>query len=715
MNTDNINVSIIVPVYNVECYLEECMESIISQTMTDIEIICVNDGSTDSSPQILEKYALRDSRIKVLSQPNGGYGKAMNTGIKAASGKYIGIVEPDDYIVPDMYEKLFDAAEKNNCRIVKSDFYRFTGSGDTLNTVYNRTARSEENYNRVIDPRTEKSCFRFIMNTWCGIYDREFILKNNIFHNETPGASFQDNGFYFKGFCCADRIMFIPYPLYMNRRDNPNSSVANRAKVYCGNEEYALIYRYLEENPEKKRLFIDVYQMKKLHTYKFNLKRIAPGFRFEYIQKFSEEFNSSKAKGELIKSAFTANEWTELNYIMRCPEEYYYNIECKRIKVTAVVPVYNCEKYLRQCLDSLVNQTLGDIEIILINDGSTDSSGEIIAEYANRDPRITMYDTDNGGAGAARNLGLKKAHGEYIIFLDSDDYFSHEMLSSAYRQACRDNADVTVFRSVQYDNESGNTAPCTYSLRTDRLPKQRPFSVNDMQSSVFRNIMGWAWDKLYKRSFILNNELWFQEQRTTNDMYFTYMSLYKAARITVCDSYLYYQRRNVSGSLSATRDKSWKCFYNALCEMRREMTEMGIYEKYRAHFADYALHSCLWNLNTLKSRQRELFEKLKGSWFDELDISGQPRESFFSNEEYELYRIITEADFDTYISKINEKSDNAAVKKADIRSDDSKNKKTVPQYGDPDYYRYCLEETQNSLSYKIGRAITWLPRKLRGW
>ena len=286
MKENSVNVSVIVPVYNVEKYLSQCMDSIISQSLKNIEIICIDDGSTDSSPKILDEYAEADSRIRVIHKENGGYGAAMNLGIKEACGEFIGIVEPDDYILPDMYERLYNAAKDNSCEIVKSDFYRFTGEGDKTRNQYNKTARRDENYNRIINPSEEKNCFRFIMNTWCGIYHREFILRNNVFHNETPGASFQDNGFWFKGFCNARRIMFIPFPLYMNRRDNPNSSVSSKEKVYCGNQEYGLIYEYLEENPDKKEKFMDVFQMKKLHTYRFNINRIAFEYRHDYILRY---------------------------------------------------------------------------------------------------------------------------------------------------------------------------------------------------------------------------------------------------------------------------------------------------------------------------------------------------------------------------------------------------------------------------------------------
>lgn len=711
MEKKQIAVSVIVPTYNVASYLAKCLDSIISQTLKNIEIICVNDGATDNSPQILEEYAKKDGRIRIITQPNGGYGKAMNNGIAAANGEYIGIVEPDDFILPEMYEILYNAAKEHDCEIVKSDFCRFVGDG--TDSTYWMTAGEEKNYNRVINPAEEKECFRFVMNTWCGIYRRDFLLTNNITHNETPGASFQDNGFWFKGFCFAKRIIFLDKALYMNRRDNPGSSVANKEKVYCGNIEYGLIYDWMSDKPDIKENFIDVFMVKKLHTYIFNLRRIAPNFRHEYIRKFSEEFKISYEKGELSKAIFTNNEWTELMQLIRDPEEYYYTIEQERIKVSVILPVYNCEKYLRQCLNSLIAQTLQDIEIICVNDGSTDGSLEILKEYAAADMRFVIIDSENKGAGAARNLGIEAACGKYLAFPDSDDWLEPDMLFTAYTSAKNTMADITIFRSMLYDNQTGSSIPCTYSLRLDRLPTCRPFSVADMECSVFRNIMGWAWDKLYRRSFVLNNDLRFQEQRTTNDMYFTFISIYKASRITTCEQYLYNQRRNVSSSLSTTRERSWECFYNALLELRHELREMGIWEKYQPDFTDYALNSCLWNLNTLSENAgMRLYERLKTEWFQKLGITDAPQEWFQFPDEYKQFRQIMEAENDYLTFRLERlRFENSELKRRlEIQCTTTQPAPNIDTQ-EAMFWQRELEATRKSLSFRIGRAVTWLPRK----
>lgn len=326
LNEDGAKVSIIVPVYNMEKYLNTCMNSLIVQTLSDIEIICVNDGSTDNSLCILEKYKEKDSRVKIVSTSNMGYGHAMNVGIKKATGKYIGIVEPDDYVDAKMYEILYHRAIAVDADIVKSDFYRFYGEGDEQENVYFMTARAIENYGKVICPRKEKECFRYYMNTWTGIYRRDFLESNNICHNESKGASYQDNGFWFQGFCYADRITFINQALYFNRRDNPNSSVHSKEKVYCANEEFLFIRKFLKNNPDLEKEFIYQFSLKKYHTYLFTLERIAWEYKREYLRSISKEFCEAEKNGELCQSVFTSQEWSNINWIMRDDAEYFEKV-----------------------------------------------------------------------------------------------------------------------------------------------------------------------------------------------------------------------------------------------------------------------------------------------------------------------------------------------------------------------------------------------------
>ena len=317
-------VSIIIPTYNVEMYLVECMESVIHQTLKDIEIICINDGSTDGSLEILKSYAQKDDRIVLVDKEKGGYGIAMNIGLEKATGEYIGIVEPDDFVKLDMYESLYQIAKDNDLDFVKADFYRFKRTDeDDMNMVYNRLSKNPEDYNKVFNPSEDTEAIRYIMNTWSGIYKKEFIEKHHIRHNETPGASFQDNGFWFQTFIFATRAMIVDKPYYMNRRDNPNSSVHNREKVYCMNIEYDHIRDILMEHPELWERFKGMYWYKKYNNYIGTIRRIGMEYRREFVERFSAEFKRGLEKKELDPSVFSVAAWKKIQVVAAEPDTFY--------------------------------------------------------------------------------------------------------------------------------------------------------------------------------------------------------------------------------------------------------------------------------------------------------------------------------------------------------------------------------------------------------
>ncbi len=317
-------VSIIVPTFNVEPYLTECMESITNQTLEDIEIICINDGSTDRSLAILKSYAEKDPRIILVDKENGGYGIGMNIGMSKATGEYIGIVEPDDFVPVNMFGDLYKIASENDLDFVKADFYRFerATNGDMF-LSYNHLDRTDKYYNKVFDPSHTPEAIRFIMNTWSGIYKKSFLDKFNIRHNETPGASFQDNGFWFQTFAFATRAMIIDKPYYMNRRDNPNSSVKNVQKIYCINVEYDHIRDVLMEYPETWERFKSYYTLKRYHNGLTTLRRISNEFKKDYVDRFSKEMKRARDLGEMDDNLFTPGERDNINLLINQPAMYY--------------------------------------------------------------------------------------------------------------------------------------------------------------------------------------------------------------------------------------------------------------------------------------------------------------------------------------------------------------------------------------------------------
>ena len=383
------------------------------------------------------------------------------------------------------------------------------------------------------------------------------------------------------------------------------------------------------------------------------IRQADPASRREALRALSGQLKALSQAGGLDAGGFPPGAWNACQWILRDWEAYYYEVMREPICVSVILPVYNAQRYLEQCLQSLCDQSLREIEIICVNDGSTDHSAQILHRFAFQDSRIRIIEQENQGAGAARNAGIRAASGKYLFFPDADDYFDPQLLSELYKKAEGEHADICICRAYFHDEETGELSECSYSVRERQLPADGVFSRKEVESNLFTSIVGWAWDKLFRRSFVLNQGLAFQEQRTTNDMYFVYASLLKAERITVLDQYLYYQRRHVSGSLSSSREESWDCFYHALCKVHDELVQMGIYAEYERDFVNYALHSCLWNFNSLKEpAAKAVFDQLTEDWFASLGIAGR-EEAYFDNPgEYAQYRdliALDRSDPDAYL------------------------------------------------------------------
>ncbi len=259
------------------------------------------------------------------------------------------------------------------------------------------------------------------------------------------------------------------------------------------------------------------------------------------------------------------------------------------VKVSVIVPAYNQEKYIGRCMDSILGQSLEEIEVIAVDDGSTDSTPEILARYQQEDSRVKVLHQQNLYAGVARNKGLQAAQGEYVIFWDSDDYFAEDALEALYREIQEQDADICVGESTRMDMLTGEVKEKCY-LNWDRIPDQRPFSVQDIPQYIFNFGINCTWNKLFKKSFLEKNKLQFSDLKQANDVYFVMAALVSAGRITVSDQVVtYYQFRN-SGSLSGNALKVKENLLHAYLEVKGFLEQSGRWEDpdIRGSFANKA-------------------------------------------------------------------------------------------------------------------------------
>lgn len=228
-----------------------------------------------------------------------------------------------------------------------------------------------------------------------------------------------------------------------------------------------------------------------------------------------------------------------------------------KAKISVVIPVYQVERFLPQCLDSVCKQSLKELEIICVEDGSTDGSFDILKEYQQKDPRIQIYVNQEEGAGAAqaRNLGLSKATGDYVLVLDSDDYFHPELAEKTYQLAVETEADLVLFDAIWFDSNTGKDLGDGTTLRRDHLPKKEVFSGKDVAAHIFQLSHGAAWSKLYKGSFLKKYNLSFQAVHVIDDVFFTSTALSVAEKIAVVDEKLLYYRVNNSSSQMNNKER----------------------------------------------------------------------------------------------------------------------------------------------------------------
>ena len=238
---------------------------------------------------------------------------------------------------------------------------------------------------------------------------------------------------------------------------------------------------------------------------------------------------------------------------------FIFITESKKPKISIIIPVYNTEKYLDECLNSVENQTLKDIEIICVNDGSTDKSLEILNNHAGKDSRIKVISQENGGVSSARNAGIESSSGSYILFIDSDDFIETYLCKNVYDLAKKSNADIVRFNSLDFNDgevldcvgDENNYDKNKIKLRVRRNCSENPFTGNlNFDSDVIRN-------KLWKKSVISKNNLWFVSGIPIGeDTLFNWMSAPYVHRLIDCSNILYYRRVNRENSLMTLYDKN---------------------------------------------------------------------------------------------------------------------------------------------------------------
>lgn len=622
-----VEISVVIPVYNVEDFLGECLDSIINQTFKDIEIICVNDGSSDKSLDILNDYASNDDRFTVITQENGGHAVATNKGISLAKGKYLFLMDSDDILHLDALEHTYKVAEERNVDFVIFQAINYYMDTDEYVEAENYSMNALADYvgDDVFNWKDIKDyVFSITVTPWSKLYNREFVVKNNIKFPE--GLVFDDNVFFFDVLFAAKRITFLREHLFARRWYSFSSTTSGGEKfldyIPICNLIWGVFKKYGVFEEFKKGLYI-----KKVNTINFWYNGIKEEFKQEFFERMKEDYLKLAEDEEFYKSfwgdlnhnqkiifgsVLESNYYREFNHLLKFKKNNNQN----KYKVSVIIPVYNAENYLKESLNSIFNQTLDSIEIICVDDGSEDNSWELLKDFSSKHKSMKIFHQENKGGGAARNYALGHVNGKYVYFLDADDSLDQNALKEFYDLSEEKNLDLLIFQAVNYDEDTNSFYDTNLYLMEDiyNIVGENIFCFDDLGDNIFRvNVTPWC--KFYNTSFILSTGSEFAEGLIFHDNVFHWGIVFHAKRIYFYKKKLYKRRRHSSSSTGAG-DKRFVSTLTIHNLITKRFIENNRFERYKHILYNRKIELVFVRYRDIQDKYKEYFyEKMKEDFF----------------------------------------------------------------------------------------------------
>ena len=670
-------ISVIIPIYNVEKYIKGCLESICNQTYKDLEIICVNDGTPDNTMAIVEKIAKKDKRIKIINKENGGQSSARNAGLEIATGKYVYFIDSDDQLKENALETLITKMEAEDLDTLYFD----------AENIYEDDHAKDNSF---VDDDYYKRRFK---------YDKEYTgqslfveMKKNDEYRASPCLQMNklsllnDNNIrFYEGIIHEDEIFSMQICIYSKKAAHikelfyirlvQNESTMSSSKYLKRSKGYFISLLELANlvcdkvEPEYFNMFAK--HIKELQT--SSTRYLRSGFDVKDPEQFKKDIitikkeltNRERLYYELLieKPANYLNEIDEVKERLRKQNSIKFLLK-KRIKkvinkikrvfenisikvfnkkyISIIMPVYNVEKYLKECLDSLLNQSLREIEIICVDDQSTDSSYEILKEYAAKNKKVIALQQEHSNAGNARNLGIKHAKGKYLLFLDSDDFFSRNLCKRAYHFANYYDLDVLLFNAYKYDNKTKEIENYQTLLNTDFIQPKELYSSEDLKEHLYHVTSACPWTKLFKKKFIKDKGLLFQPLTNSNDVYFTRSSLALADRLMAIDEKLVYYRVNQDKNTQSTKHKDPLNFIKAYLAVKEKLESEGVFDTFYQTYLNVLVTEIVYNYNTTKTSEakKKIYDYLVDGGFKKLGIKKIDEKLIYAKARYKDFKEI---------------------------------------------------------------------------
>lgn len=321
------------------------------------------------------------------------------------------------------------------------------------------------------------------------------------------------------------------------------------------------------------------------------------------------------------------------------------------IKISVIIPVYNVEDYLEECIDSILRQSFEEFELICVDDGSTDRSGEILENYVRKDSRVSVIHQQNKYAGVARNQGLDAARGKYVMFLDSDDFFHKDMLRELFVRAESCDAQIVICNASRYDDRTGRFENTGQYLKVGMLPEQEPFSSQDIGGKVLLITSPAPWNELYDRNFLIENDLRFQPIKRFNDAFFFVTAIVRAERIATVKKRLVYYRVGRNNNLQSGNDEDPLIIVTLMRDIHEYMEKLGIYEEIRVELVYFTVVMLMFQVRHMSTEAgfRQLIGYIKEDASAEFALDDTP--GLPHGVRWQDYRHIMDTDMETLVAE----------------------------------------------------------------
>lgn len=321
--SERVDISVVMPVYNAEDYLRDALKSVLSQELLSLEVVAVNDGSTDSSLAILEEFSKQDNRLRVISTPNRGYGCAMNLGMTEAKGKYMAILEPDDRLHDGALKRLFELAEKTEAPVAKGDYFIEIGGSSRASGKFDNLEEGSLYYPECLPEYLAGS-----VSIWSAIYRLDWIREKGVRFSETGGASYQDLGFGIRTWISASQIAITKEAVYHYREDNPKSSIRRRHDgAWASLNELKLQEEVFMEMESSSPAIRGILVKRIFLTLRSDYLRRCVQTDFSLLKEYSKLLNRYFPWGSFDMHSFSRDEQHDLRLIYTGPAHFPFKIK----------------------------------------------------------------------------------------------------------------------------------------------------------------------------------------------------------------------------------------------------------------------------------------------------------------------------------------------------------------------------------------------------